>query len=1671
MATAKKFGAFTGVFTPSVLTILGVIMYLRLPVIVGQGGILMAVGIIVVAHVISVTTGLSVSSIATDKRVKAGGTYYMISRSLGLPIGGTLGLALFVGLSFSVSLYVLGFSESFLAFWDIDVSKNTLRLVGTITLIVVTTVTFISTALALKTQYYILTAIVLSLVSIALGRHEFGPDTAAATTFTSTVPFIVLFGIFFPAVTGFEAGVSMSGDLRDPKKSIPIGTISAIFVGLAVYLALAIFLGKTVSAEALRTNSNVLVEIALVSPLVVAGVWGATISSAFGSILGAPRILQATAVDRITPRFLAHGHGKENEPRRAMMVTFAIAEAGILIGELDVIARVVSMFFITTYGFLNLSAASESWVSPDFRPEFRVPKVVPIIGSIACFVVMIQLDILAMIGSTLVLGTVYVYLARKHLTLESGDTWEGVWSSLVRGALRRLSESVQHRRNWRPNILQFGSREREPELLEFATTLVEHRGLLTNVEVTIANTEFPRKELRKDHDQLQQTGVFHRLVESPNEYEGIATVAGLYGFSGIDPNTVMLGWPDDAGTDEQYGSLVRRLAAMNHNLLLLRTGQRGFGERKHVDVWWSGYGRNIAFAIALVRFMTSSDDWPVTHIRFLVVNNGDQSLNETIARSVRLMLNEHRVDGAIRVITNGLERRPLHRILAAESKSVDLTIIGLPDNLTSSPQAAIRSIARLLEGTGTSLLIRASSFFPETSVIPKVQPIPIDAAATDSAPDASGPELAKPKVKELAVPIRSLDDAMRRLATETVTRFINPTLNEFRTLLQLLEGAMETTFRNLQEASEGTDQRRRGHALNRVQSAFLFRTEEMLEKFAQGELAVQHERLLELPGWYRSQWTALLTSAPPVIRIEAEQARPRTRWWRRIRRVRFRKKLAAVLGLPTEVILLDVTRSMESAAQNAVAELQSLFRRINDGIARVEAAHDHSDVSIEGLIDTEHQRAAALLVTAREHLAGAIGGVEETLLTSARNNLNRLVRHLNGDRPVRRDVLRRRRKQSYLQDVEDLCKAWVESRKVELNEAIMTVRLSAFHDRLDTIVERGTSDLMLEIANNFLDPISKISKEIREALEQSHELSGLKLVYEGKERFEGSSIVNELFGEIEQAIQELPEEMELPAGSEGGESGPLPVRDAVQFQVDMEFTAPVRDAIDRAAPHFDSAANIVFDVVQLAGFYVDKAEESDEVDPPGSNDGIVESAIERLDTARRDIEEQRDTVSAFIDERLHGVGDEMHGVSVRRAAALLGRHERGKRGRAALDRFATVFSSLAVGIRRRLVSLQYRRSEGILLARRLGLSGQKTSQGVTRLRDFIDASTPSARVIAQLPSYYRQLFLGKPAVVPAGRVNGRGSELSEAADFVRRHQEGASGAIAIVGQPGSGRSTVVRLLANRTLARQRICHVQPPAGGTSDPLVFLRQLGGSLGRTGNVDMVMRNLPKDAAIVIHNLDLWWERRDGGDAVVGQMVDLIDRYGDQHLIIVTVSDKAYGLIDQLVGFDEHVLGVIGCRAFDAEDLKDAILTRHESTGLTYALNGTAESELGEWTIASLFTDFFRYCHGNVGDAMNAWITHIDEVSSNELTMRTPEPPATDSLDLLNPPQVALMIQLVLHRQLTYERLSRVMPMNDPELRDEVTALVRVGLINQKRDVLEVNPFVEPHLIRHLSEAQHI
>ena len=389
MSIENKFGAFKGVFVPSILTILGVILFLRLGWVVGQAGITATILIISLSSLITLITALSISSAATNSEVGSGGSYFLVSRCFGLEPGAAIGIPLYLAQALGISFYVVGFAESLRLF----IPGIPINSVAFLTLVLLTYLTFRSSSLVLKAQMFILAVIAIALASFAFGKPMEVDPLALQTMTFKEYGFWAVFAIFFPAVTGIEAGVSMSGDLKEPRRALPLGTLAAVIVGFLVYVFFAIKFSQVAPPEVLVNSPLLMTEVAVIGFLIYIGLWGATISSTMGALLGAPRTLQALAKDRILPSFLAQGSKEGNEPRVATVVSFIIAAAGLLVGDLNAIASILSMFFLTSYGALNLVSGLEGLLAnPSWRPTFKTPWLVSMAGAFLCFGAMFMIN-------------------------------------------------------------------------------------------------------------------------------------------------------------------------------------------------------------------------------------------------------------------------------------------------------------------------------------------------------------------------------------------------------------------------------------------------------------------------------------------------------------------------------------------------------------------------------------------------------------------------------------------------------------------------------------------------------------------------------------------------------------------------------------------------------------------------------------------------------------------------------------------------------------------------------------------------------------------------------------------------------------------------------------------------------------------------------------------------------------------------------------------------------------------------------------------------------------------------------------------------------------------------------------------------------------------------------
>ena len=460
--TVKKFGTMAGVFTPTFLTILGVIMYIRHPWVVGNAGILGALTIIIIAVAITLSTALSLSSITTNIRIGSGGAFSLISQSLGLEIGGAIGIPFFFSQAIAVAMYVFGFREGLQSL----LPEYAPLVLDLMVFALVMLIAFISTSFAFKIQYVIMAIIILSIASIVGGLFVnelnydfvwFGDYKGSVENNFSGTSYWVVFAVFFPAVTGVMAGANMSGDLKNPRKNIPVGTISAVIITTLVYMVLVFVAALLATPTELLENYNVFIDKAYYAPIVLAGLLGATLSSALGSFVGAPRILLALGEKRILPKspFLAKTN-KKGEPINAMIITSFIVLLGLSLRDLNTIAPLITMFFMITYAMVNVVALIEqSLALPSFRPTLKIPIIIPIIGAFGSLTVMFIINAIVAMASIVLIIVFYYYLVKKKLKSDAGDSRSGLFTALAEWSTKKTNELSPNRevRSWRPDLL------------------------------------------------------------------------------------------------------------------------------------------------------------------------------------------------------------------------------------------------------------------------------------------------------------------------------------------------------------------------------------------------------------------------------------------------------------------------------------------------------------------------------------------------------------------------------------------------------------------------------------------------------------------------------------------------------------------------------------------------------------------------------------------------------------------------------------------------------------------------------------------------------------------------------------------------------------------------------------------------------------------------------------------------------------------------------------------------------------------------------------------------------------------------------------------------------------------------------------------------------------------
>ena len=599
-AKPARFGTFAGVFTPDVLCILGVIMYLRLGWVVGNTGFLGALAIIIMAKAVTTCTGLSMSSITTNIKIGPGGAYSIISKSLGLEAGGSVGIPFYISQTLSASLYVIGFTDG----WIRAFPSHPPVVISILVSLMLLGISYTGANFAIKIQYGVMAIIGLSLLSFFLTPNEPNPKLILLGSFENG-GFWATFAIFFPAVTGIMAGANLSGELNNPRRSIPLGTLSSIGVTMVIYILLAYVCARFIPAHELRTSYTSMVDNAMWPSLVVGGILAATFSSALASLVGAPRILVALAEQKTVPLWRFFSSKTPNgEPRNAIIFTGAVILISILTLNLNALASLITMFFLITYGTMNLVVfVQQSMKMISFRPTFKIPKAVPLSGALGCLLIMFLIDSVFSVVAIIIIAILYGWLTRRGLEAEWGDIRGGMFLVLAERASRLAARFPRHQISWKPDLLIPID---DPKIwsgsILFIHSITHPAGSVFAFTVTandVTQTEADLKELLAPLSR-EQVMTSHTVIEDDNFLHGAKMVIQTLRGGAFRPNSLFLTVGNNPQKDATILELAQFAAKAKLGIILLHQHPRvAFGIQRNVNIWLRDESPNWHLAMLL----------------------------------------------------------------------------------------------------------------------------------------------------------------------------------------------------------------------------------------------------------------------------------------------------------------------------------------------------------------------------------------------------------------------------------------------------------------------------------------------------------------------------------------------------------------------------------------------------------------------------------------------------------------------------------------------------------------------------------------------------------------------------------------------------------------------------------------------------------------------------------------------------------------------------------------------------------------------------------------------------------------------------------------------------------------------------------------------------------------
>jgi len=646
---------------------------------------------------------------------------------------------------------------------------------------------------------------------------------------------------------------------------------------------------------------------------------------------------------------------------------------------------------------------------------------------------------------------------------------------------------------------------------------------------------------------------------------------------------------------------------------------------------------------------------------------------------------------------------------------------------------------------------------------------------------------------------------------------------------------------------------------------------------------------------------------------------------------------------------------------------------------------------------------------------------------------------------------------------------WYDKAVLYYNKLNADVTMTAFRSRTLKLLDDYKSDINVNFHKKLIREIKRLKTKIETNAHVLEKIRGLKVEITIDSTLKIFNEFEPLTLEVMKLIDALPKEMVLPREDDSGkgnlEQVIVPLSKISRHFFESRFVGQVADKLEKTEEAVTRLIHEINDQMNLTRFSIDNLNDETGIGEQ-DKDLIIREMIELLDEKTAEIETLYQAICQQFENAMEEAFDPLASYKIIESSKAFTTQLRGYQSRRIKDILGYRTKALNTSVMKQLARIWYTKSEGVLLANRL-IETENLKSRNEKILDIVELVSPSTKVMNNMPHYYKSLFSGRSNISEEFWVE-MTTEQEAFKKAIERYRSGIKGGIMVTGERNCGKTNLCQHVLKKHFKDNLIYHIFPPIEGSVDIQDFEHELAKVTGIQRDKSEIYETLPFGSVIVIHDMELWWERSPNGLTMISEILRDIDRHSNSYMFVINMNIFAYELINKVLHLQDHLIGVIQCQPFDSENLKTMIMKRHGSSGLSFVLENRIEESLSQLKMAKLFSKHFDFTRGNPGVTLNAWLSHIFQYKNEQLFIKYPNNVDIEILNTLENEAVILLQQTALHKRMNLQKMMRVFAENEEEMSEKLRPLRLNGLVTEKSaGVFVINPFVEPLVVKMLKQ----